>query len=88
MHLLYYIATCEEGLVRLAGGTLEREGRVEVCKDGEFGTVCDMKWGRADGQVVCNQLGYSTKGKFCLYIIYYNIVFAHSTVTNNNYQVS
>ena len=51
-----------EGKVRLAGGASEGEGRVEVCKNGDYGTVCDAKWGRSDGKVVCKQLGYSTRG--------------------------
>ena len=56
------VATCKDGEVRLADGTSEREGRVEVCISQEWGTVCDRKWGRSDGIVVCKQLGYGTRG--------------------------
>ena len=46
-----------EGEVRLADGATVDEGRVEVCVDGLWGTVCDHTWGAAEARVVCNQLG-------------------------------
>ena len=51
-------STCLQGSVRLRGGTAT-QGRVEICNNNVWGTVCDDSWGTADARVVCRQLGYS-----------------------------
>ena len=47
---------CTDGDLRLRDGTNQFEGRVEVCLNGVFGTVCDDGWGITDGDVVCGLL--------------------------------
>ena len=49
---------CTDGDVRLEGGRDEFEGRVEMCDLGEWKSVCDLRWGREEAEVVCRQLGY------------------------------
>ena len=48
--------------MRLAGGSNRREGRVEVCVGGIWGTICYDGWGSTDSGVVCRQLGYAYEG--------------------------
>ena len=60
---LFYIVPCTPGQLRLMGGSLPNEGRVEICIDIAWGTVCDDHWDNTDSTVVCQQLGYSTQGQ-------------------------
>ena len=59
-----FIAPCTTGQLRLAGGNIPNEGRVEICLENLWGTVCTHSWGRMDAAVVCQQLGYSTQGAY------------------------
>ena len=54
---------CTHGQIRLVGGLNNRTGRVEICVDGNWGTVCDDGWNYNDARVACRQLGFPTIGK-------------------------
>ena len=75
----------EEGDVRLTNGavTSVTSGRVEICHDSEWGTVCSHKWIDINADVVCRQIGFkfgsrSTKtydtGSFRIWMHYTNCI--------------
>ena len=56
-----HIAPCIDGDIRLGDGAVLR-GRVEVCINGTWGTICDHHWTQHEASVVCFHLGYSQYG--------------------------
>ena len=69
--------TCITGDLRLVGGDSEMEGRVEVCSNRRWGTVCDSQWTINNTAVVCRYFGFSDLpvGEFeSLYNIIYTLI--------------
>ena len=57
---------CEDGDVRLSNGTNALEGRVEVCFNRAWGTVCSNGFDLDEAEVICNQLSVPYKGQLFL----------------------
>ena len=52
--------------LRLSGGLTSMDGRVEIRRgSGNFGLICDVGWTINEGNVVCRELGYRLKHKYC-----------------------
>ena len=49
-------------------GEMASRGRVEVCLDGGWTSVCDTMWTQEDAGVVCKQLGYSQATELGMYV--------------------
>ena len=47
-----------------------REGRVEICINNAWGTICDTLFGSKEAEVVCGQLeGFQMDGKWLLNLL-------------------
>jgi hypothetical protein len=69
-------STCPYGAIRLVNGSNQYEGRVEICINSVWGTICDDSfWDEFSAQVVCHQLGYPTSNA----VAYHNAYFGPGT---------
>ena len=50
---------CTNGKIRLVGGSIPSEGRVEMCYNQQWGTMCGYNSISTFSNVICRQLGYS-----------------------------
>ena len=60
--MLQATVDCEEGEVRLLDGTDPSNGRVEVCQNGIWGSVCTSQWSVSNTRVLCRELGFESEG--------------------------
>ena len=60
------IAACSPGDIRLVNGSRDTEGRLEICYNGDWGTVCDEGWDDVDAAVACRELGFVAQGQSLL----------------------
>ena len=56
---------CTTGAVRLNGST-PLEGRVEICINNAWGTVCNNHFSPSDTPVICRNLGYNFTDSYAI----------------------
>ena len=53
---------CTHGEIQLVNGLNELEGRLELCNNGHWETVCNNWFQTPAATVACRQLGYEVSG--------------------------
>ena len=56
--------SCQTGKVRLEDGSVLSEGRVELCHNGVWGTICDDLWDDREARVVCKLAGFGAESTY------------------------
>ena len=61
---ILYAVLCSEGEVKLVGGSDDGDisGRVEMCVNEEWRSICSLGWSAQNTEVLCRELGYATRG--------------------------
>lgn len=58
MFIVLIAYPCVDGALRLAGGSTEREGLLELCTAGQWQAVCGTGFSSSNANDVCSYLGY------------------------------
>uniref|UniRef100_A0A1X7T403 SRCR domain-containing protein n=1 Tax=Amphimedon queenslandica TaxID=400682 RepID=A0A1X7T403_AMPQE len=69
---------CQHGALRLVNGGATYRGRLEICINSVWGSVCDDSFGTVDARVACRQLGYEVDGGQSI-SYYHNAYYGQST---------
>ena len=82
---LLFLEYCdEEGSIRLSNGANSREGRVEICLNGYWGTVCSTGWDERAARVACTQAGHHTLSKLIVSFMMINYLMCVGAIPVTN----
>ena len=73
---------CNDGDIQLVGGDTPLKGRLEVCINNAWGTVCNNQFGNHDSATACHQLGFERTGQLTCSIILLYLVCKCSSEIN------
>lgn len=84
------IGNCSDGDIRLVNGTTVTplEGRVEICINNAWGTVCDSMFSEDEANVICSQTGYRYNGMYVLLYVTQWCVLQIQWYLHTSYQYS
>ena len=63
LFVLFFFSGCADGDALLVNGSVPSEGRVEICYNNIYGTICDDHWNKLDAQVICAQANLSSESE-------------------------
>ena len=91
MHVFNFIldrfaGNCTHGESRLQNGMNSTSGRVEVCVDGQWQTVCDKHFDSTTAGVFCKSLGLNLNSELSIIIMSIKMV-ATTSGYNSNFKV-
>ena len=55
--------SCSHGNVRLVEGPVSSEGRLEICLQRRWGSVCYFSWDTRESSIACEQLGFQSESE-------------------------
>ena len=76
---------CANNTLRLAGSSNGYEGRVELCRNNVWGTICDDGWETLDASVACRQLGFSPTGILYVQDVNFIVLISGVPLSVNNH---
>ena len=71
------VSNCSNGDIRLVNGTTELEGRLEICINNAWGTICSQGFTADDAEVVCRQLEVPFSGMLVVIIVQYSDILVY-----------
>ena len=70
-HFILFSLDCVSGDIRLVGyGSSGNQGRVEMCYNNQYGTLCSYSWDINEAIIICKQLGFYGMSFITLFFLY------------------